>query len=245
MKLALKPQHLPVFSLCAGAIGFALYTWLFTTGTDEKGLLVTAHPAGTLLFLLSAVTLAVLFLSLRSLPPISKYTRLFPASVLSAIGCVLGAATLLYTSISEVPSATDIFNCLLLPMGIVAAIALLYIAYCRYRGFRPQFFLTCAPMVYMMFQLVCLCRLWGTEPQLLQYFFPLMACVFLLLTCYQRSALVLSCGSHRQFLIFNQAALFFCCLSAATPMRIFFLGMAIWMVADSCVMHPHAFTKEV
>ena len=244
MKSALKPQHLPVFTLCAGGIGFALYTWLFTTGTDEKGLLVTAHPAGTLLFLLSAVTLAVLFLSLRSLPPISKYSRLFPASVLSAIGCVLGAATLLYTSISEAPSATDIFNRLLLPVGVIAAVALLYIAYCRCRGFRPQFFLACIPTVYMMFRLVCLCRLWGTEPQLLQYFFPLMACVFLLLTCYQGSALVLDCGSRRQYLFYNQAAFFFCCLSATTQMRIFFLGMAIWMATNPCVMHPRASSKE-
>lgn len=237
MKFPLKPYSLPFFTLSMGGIGLALHSWLFTGGLDEKGLLETGHIAGVLLFVLSAVVLALLFLTIRILRPVRRYCRLFPASVINAIGCALGAATLLYTSIAGFRSGADIFSRLLLPLGVAAAIALAYIAVCRYQGRMPLFYLSCIPTVYMMLRLVSVCRVWGAEPQLLQFFFPLMASVFLLLTCYQYSALIVQAGSCSVFLFYNQAALFFCCISLNTQWRIFFLGMAAWMAADMCTLH--------
>jgi len=234
MKSPLKPYMLPFFTLCAGGIGLAMHVWLFSTGINEKGLLETGHPAGIALFVLSALVLAALFLSVRSFRPIEKYSRLFPASVLNAVGCLLGAATLLYTSAAESLSGADILTRLLLPFGIAAAAALGYTAYCRYKGLRPPFYLSCIPTAYMMLRLISLCRVWGTEPQFLQFFFPLMVHVFLLLTCYHHNALILCSGNRSSFLFCNQAALFFCCLSLNTEMWVFFLGMAVWMAFDMC-----------
>lgn len=237
MKFPLKPRILPLFTLGTGGIGLSLHIWLFRTGIDEKGLLVSSHPAATLLFVLSALVLAVLFLTLRPVRPISKYTTLFPPSVLNAVGCALGAGALLYTSIAGILSGTDIFARLLVPLGIAAAAVLVYTAFCRYKGLCPQFYLSCIPTVYMMLRLIAMCRKWGTEPQMLQFFFPLMACVFLLLTCYQHNALILRTGRRMQFLFCSQSALFFCCLSFNTEARIFFLGMAAWMATDLCALH--------
>lgn len=237
MKFPLKPNSLPFFTLGMGGIGFALHSWLFAGGLDEKGLLETGHPAGILLFVLSAVVLASLFLTVRPVRPVSRYCRLFPASVINAIGCALGAVALLYTSIADFRTGTDIFSRLLLPLGIIAAAALVYTAVCRYRGRTPRFYLSCIPTVYMMIRLISLCRIWGSEPQILLFFFPLMATVFLLLASYQHNALILQAGSRSIFLFYNQAALFFCCLSLNTQWRIFFLGMAVWMAADMCTLY--------
>lgn len=240
MKFPLKPQILPLFTLGAGGIGLCLHIWLFTTGMDEKGLLISSHPAATLLFVLSALVLAVLFLTLRTLQPMSKYASLFPPSARNAVGCALGAGALLYTSIAEILSGTDIFAHLLLPLGIATAAVLVYTAFCRYKGFCPQFYLSCIPTVYMMLRLIAACRTWGSKPQMLQFFFPLMAYVFLLLTCYQHNALILRAGRRMQFLFCSQSALFFCCLSFNTEASIFFLGMAAWMATDLCALHqPH------
>ena len=231
MNASFSSRLLPFLTLVVGGIGFALYRWLLS-GIDEKGLLQATHPAGPLLFLLSALMLAVLFFLLRTVPPTSKYAQLFLPSGSGALGCVFGAAALVYTSVAEGFSNSDIFSLLLFPIGIAAGIVLFFTAYCRYKGLRPQFFLTCVPVIYMILRLISLCRVWGTEPQLLLFLFPLLACMFLLLTCYQHCALTLQCGSRRQFLFYNQAALFFCCLSFGTQMWVFFLGTAIWMVAD-------------
>lgn len=245
MKTASSPRLFPFLTLGAGGIGFALYRWLLTGGMDEKGLLVSGYPAGTLLFILTALVLAALFFLLKSLPPVSKYRHLFPPSYLNALGCVFGAAALIYAAVTEGLSGTDIFSRLLLPVGIAGGIALLCMAYFRSKGLRPSFYLTCIPVVYMILHLITLCRICGTEPQLLLFFFPLMACVFLLLTFYQHCALVIHSGSRWQFLFYNQAALFFCCLSLGTQAWRFFLGMLLWTAADMCSLrHRQPSTQQ-
>ena len=62
MKKLMKPAFLPIFTLAAGVLGLALRAWLFFGGTDQKGLLVSSHPANALIFILTALVLAVLFI---------------------------------------------------------------------------------------------------------------------------------------------------------------------------------------
>ena len=56
-----KPSYLPVVTLSAGCLGLALRIWLFLGGTDEKGLLLSSHPANALIFILTALFLGYLF----------------------------------------------------------------------------------------------------------------------------------------------------------------------------------------
>ncbi len=240
MKNPLKPHILPFFTLGAGGLGLALRVWLFSTGVDEKGLLLTGHPASALSFLLVALVLAVLALAARPLRPISQYPCLFPASGINAAGCTVGAATLLYTAVSEAIAGQGMMRIIMLLLNLVAAAALAFTAVCRWKGKRPHFLLPTVVTVYLMLHTVLQCRGWGAEPQLQRFFFPLMASVFLLLTGYQHTALNICLGSRSWFVFYNQAALFFCCLSANTENKLFYLGMAVWLAADMCSLQQES-----
>ena len=82
MKHPFRSHILPFFTMGAGGLGFALRLWLFSA-TDEKGLLPAGHFADSALFILTALTLGILFLATRELKPrrISKSA----ASLSSAI----------------------------------------------------------------------------------------------------------------------------------------------------------------
>jgi len=94
---------------------------------------------------------------------------------------------------------------------------------------------------------VCQYRVWSPEPQLELYFFPLMACVCLMLTAYQALCLDIRKEDRRGYAFFNQAALFFCCLSLLDTQRFFYLGMGIYCATNLCslrVSHAYYSDKE-
>ena len=102
MKHPFRCQILPYFTMGAGGIGLALRLWLFSA-VDEKGLLPAKHPAGSALFLLSALVLGILFLATRQpeVRPFRKNSlRLLntAAYVLGGIGLILNAAVVLPAS---------------------------------------------------------------------------------------------------------------------------------------------------
>lgn len=235
MKKIFKPGILPLFTLIAGAVGFGLRLWLFLPGVDERGLLPASHPAGTLVFILTAIVLVVLALCVRTLSPITKYSKLFPAWLPAAIGCVAAAAGILYVDIRDLVIQPDVITIVTLVLGLVASAALLILGYCRWKGNHPSFWLQAAITVYFMLHLVSQYRLWSSESQLQVYFFPLLASVFLMLTTYHGAVLdAEKKGSRRWYVFCNQAALFFCCLSLQGSTWPFYLVMAIWLVTGLC-----------
>lgn len=232
MKISLKPNILPFFTLGAGGIGLALRVWLFSL-KDSKGLLPSGHISDILTFVLTAAVIAVLYLCIQPLGPISRYARLFPASPVRAVGCLLGAAALFIAAIRE-SDRNGALGVISLVIGICAAAALVYIAFCRLRGSHPSVLLHALPTVYFMLYAVSQVRTWSSETQLSVCFFPLLAAVFLMLTAYHYAVLDSKKVSRRWLVFCNQAALFCCCLSLAGDNKLFFIGMAAWMGCDLC-----------
>lgn len=226
----LKPGLFPWFTLFAGIIGFALQCWLLSL-TDQQNLLPKNHIAGTLSLILLALTLGLCFILLRKTKLPEQYSRQFPRSIFSAICTVLGAAGLGYSGFTH--SSIGILNILLPAISVIAALALLVIAYCRIKGAHPNYLLRCAVTVCLMLRTVVCCRGWGTEPQLPLYFFPLLASVFLLLATYYHTELDADTGNYRRYCFFNQAALFCCCLCLPGEESLFYLAAALWMIGDS------------
>ena len=66
MKHPFRFSILPYFTMGAGGIGLCLRLRLYSA-IDEKGLLPFRHPADILLYVLSALTIGVLFLATREL----------------------------------------------------------------------------------------------------------------------------------------------------------------------------------
>ena len=55
-----------------------------------------------------------------------------------------------------------------------------------------------------------------------------------MLTAYHTTALDVRKGGRQWLVFFNQAALFFCCLSLSGKTRFFYLTMILWLALDLC-----------
>ena len=72
------------------------------------------------------------------------------------------------------------------------------------------------------------------DESFVEYIFPLLACVFLMLTGYYRAVSDTGMDSGRGRVFFNQAAVYCCCLSLIGENRLFYMGMILWLVLDLC-----------
>lgn len=232
MKLPFNTKFLPLITLGAGGIGMVLRIW-YLTSTDAKGLLPTFHLADTICYIVFAIALALIFLTVRQLPNEGKYHKLFPASIQRCVGCGIGAITIIFTSLYDVIHKAALSVPALI-LGLLAAVSLLLLAFCRYKGSRPSAFLLLPPVVYLMFHAVIQARLWSSETQASVVFFPFMASIFLLLNAYFLAALTVRQKGLRQYVFFNQATLLLCCISFSCDSRLFYMGMAAWVGLDLC-----------
>ena len=169
MKNPFKPQRIPLLILFGGMLGFLLRLWLFVTGVDNKGLIRADHPAGSLVFVLTAAVLLGLYLCLRPLTGTPTYRRHFKHSALSAVGCWIGAAGILATNIYEMVLVKNNISTLSFILGVIAAAALVLLGICRLRGARPKTYLHGCVTIYLMIHLISQYRDWSAEPQLQVY----------------------------------------------------------------------------
>lgn len=235
MKATLKSMLLPLMTLLFGIAGFLLRFWLFRTGIDHKGLVIASHPACSLSFILLAVYLGLLLLKIRLLGAVDHYRDQFPASFVPAVGCIAAAAGILICQLRT--PAVDLLGYVLLVMALIAAGCLIALAICRIRGKRPFFLFHVGVTVYLMLHLFTQFRIWGSEPELQQIFFPLLAGIFLMLTGYYSSVLDAKKAGRRWFVFANQAAVVCCCMSLTTDNWLFYLTLALWCFLGLCKLH--------
>ncbi len=239
MKKLLTPAWLPVAVLLLGEIGLVLRLWLLNAGGDTQGLIPHDHPAQYLLWMLIAATLALVLVGTNKLTEGAKYSFNFPPSLRRALGCGLGCISILLTSILEMGAYSDTLNTLACCVGFAAAAAVGYIAWCRYKGKQPVMVFHGIASLYLMLRLVDQYRHWSSDPQLLDYCFPLLATVCLMLACYQRAAFDAGAGDRRSYARFHLSALLFCCISLVSSESIlFYLGTGAWMLCDLCSLIP-------
>ncbi len=239
MKKLLTPLWLPAAVLVAGEAGLMLRLWLLTAGVDDRGLIPNGHPAQSLLWILTALLLALLLVGTRRLLEGTKYSFNFPPSPLRALGCLLGSVSIGVSSALELQVYPDALSVLSCSLGFAAAASLLYIAWCRYAGKQPVVVFHGIAALYLMLRLVSQYRHWSADPQLLDYCFQLLSTVCLMLACYQRAAFDAGCGDRRAYVLFHLSSVFFCCLSLVDMSSIlFYLGTGIWMLSDLCSLMP-------
>lgn len=234
MKLPFNLKHLPLFTLGAGGLGMVLRIW-YLSCRDSNGLLPAVHSGDVICYIIFACTLALLFLCSRQVPNEARYHKLFPASLRNAIGCVIGAITIIFTSLYDMIHKTTLALPALV-LGLLAAVCLLVLALCRFKGSRPSAILLLLPVVYLMFHAVMQARLWSSETQASVIFFPFMASIFLLLNAYFLAALTVRQKGVRTYIFFNQVTLLLCCISFSWESRLFYMGMAAWVGLDFCAI---------
>lgn len=233
-----KPKWIPFLSVAAGAIGLFVQVWLFGAGVDGRGLLRPEHPANILSFVVLALTLGALFLCLQPLTGKPAYEKLFPKSGLPLLGAVVGAAGILYTVLSDLSLQQNRLTTLCSIAGVLAVLGMILGSVLRFRGKKPQVLCHGFVALYLMVFLICRYRQWSTEPELQRYLFPLLACVFLMLTAYHRAALDNLTGSRRWFVFFNYSSVFLCLTALGNENKLFYFGFALWCLANSCSLTP-------
>ena len=229
MKHTFHSRILPWFPLGAGAAGLVLRFWLFSA-VDQKGLLPANHFADTALYLLTALTLGILFLSTHQLQPgkISKVAFRY----ISAFSCLIGAFGLGYTGMIYFCAGTVRLSMFAAIASILGALALLIMALLHYVHFKVPYWLNAIVTVILMLDTVAQCQVWGAVPQLQEYFSPLLASIFLILTAYQATTLSAGKGKPQLLAFFSQASVFLCFVSLNTAQWPLYLGLLFWAVAQ-------------
>ena len=218
----------PWFTVIEGIAGFFMQCWLFST-VDANGLLPPYHIAGIISFSLLALTLVICWVGSREEKDLCP-DRLFFSSVPAAIGIGLSAVGIAFSAFTA--TSKGVLQLLTFGSGILAAAALGYIAICRAKKFHADAMLHCIITVYLILRTMTSCSVWSAQPQFMLYFFPLLACVFLMITSYYRAAMALGAERSKRYVFFSQAALFCCCVCCRGSDWVFYLSGALWLTFD-------------
>lgn len=238
MKKFLKPATLPWFVLLTGGIGIALRFWLLSS-MDANGLLKAGHPAGILLWVLTAITAAVVIYGCLPLLEANKYTYNFPSTPIGALGEGILALGVLFTGIFTLLDSPDTLSIATAVVGFLSVPMLLLCAFYRWKGVKPSFLLHGFACIFWVLRLISLYRIWSPEPQLQRYIFPLLSNIFVMLAFYQRTSFDANIGKRRTHAITHLAAAFFCCLSLAGSEDWYLYGVgALWAITDLCRLTP-------
>ncbi|MBO5892468.1 MAG: hypothetical protein J6Q30_07150 [Oscillospiraceae bacterium] len=239
MKKYLKPATLPWFVLVTGGIGIALRFWLLSAGVDTKGLLKTGHPAGILLWVLTAITAGVVIYGCLPLVEANKYGYNFPSTPISAIGEGFLALGILVVGILSLCRSSDTLSIIMAIAGFLSVPMLLLCAFYRWKGVKPLFLFHGFVCIFWVLRLISLYRDWSPDPQLQHYIFALLANIFVMLSYYQRTAFDAGSGNRRVHAITHLEAAFFCCLSIVGS-RDWYLYVAcvLWSITDLCRLTP-------
>lgn len=235
MKKVLSPTALSYLTLGLSGIGLALRAWLYGTGLDNKGLLISGHPAQLLVWLLAAAAVAILVLQCRRTQKGGRYSDNFPPSLPAFIGSCLAAVGIFFTVLTKLLDRPDLLNVITGMVGVLCFPALIVAGYNRWKGTRPSFLLHVLVCIFFALRLFCQYRVWSSNPQLQNYCFQLLACVCLMLTAYQRAAFDVNMGNRPFFLFLSLASVFFCCLSLPSgEEKLFYLTVGIWAFTNLC-----------
>lgn len=243
MRKRLQIGILATFAL--GAAAALLRLWLLNTGIDEKGLLVSSHPGIWLSYVLTAVMAAGVIALTWPITFKPRYNKMFPGSLVAAAGCIAAAIGLIVFGCQALAGAADTLRRICGIVGLLSAVAMLGIAFFRFKGLRPNFLLLTLVCIFFMLALYCNYRQWSREPQLSVYVYAMLAMVCSLLACYYRTALDSGAGSIRGFLGFSLAALFFC--FAALPgsdTPVLYLGFGLYFLGELTALRLPKRTRQ-
>lgn len=237
MKKTLKLDLYPWLTLGLGMLAAMCMFLLCKTGVDDRGLFVPGHWASIALWCLTAIMAVVLAVSARDMKGRTKYSRMFPPSRMAAVGTLAAGLGILATAMDSLTAGEPI-RIMSGVLKILAALILVYLAWCRWENRRGSFLAWGVVTLYLMARLMLEYQSWSGQPELLEYFFPLVSAVCLTLAFYQRTAFAVNMGSRRMYLVFTQAGAFCALAALAGDFSPFHAGMALWALTDLCSQKP-------
>ena len=230
-------QYANYFVAATGVMGAFLLKSLLRAGTDHKGIYPSAHPSWIGYLLLSAATIAILWLATRGEENDPTWQRNHPKTplqkVLFSAGYVLCAAAIgLYGKNIQPITLLDkaaywgSFTAL-------AALAVLAVQY--FAGKTPTAFLHLIPCLYMAVLLFLLSKANSAETELLRFLPQMFALAASALASYQLWGFAVGCGDREKSLFWSLSACHLC-LAAAGGGNVLFTGLALWHLLSHPVL---------
>lgn len=239
MKKYLHPTFLPILVPLASILALALRLWTMGGGADADGLYTPQPFAWVLLWLVTAATLAGIYLLTRRLKNPGRYGDNFPASAVGAAGCVAGGAGCISSALPTLLSAADLLSTLTGILGLLGGAALLLTALARLKGSKPNFVLHVIASLYFALRVFDSCKHWSNLTQIGTFLFQFLASVCIMLAAYQLCCFDVNLGNRRSSLLWSLSGVYFCVL--ALPMGediLFYGGMLLWLMLNLCATRP-------
>lgn len=223
-------RYANLFVLAAGSLGILLMSWLFSGGTDERGLYPANHPAWILLGILTVAVLAAIWLVVRQAGTGRGYRQNFPASIPAALGYVAAGIGLISGGIHALEAGKALGTVTGI-LGIVGGIPMFWAAVCRFRGQRSKLPVHIAPCFFFALQLFVLGQEFGSEPEMCRYLYRFWAAAATVPACYWLWSFDVNLGKRRSCLFWCLAA-GYCHLAAGMGSGQWLLHgcMAFWML---------------
>ena len=218
----------PVFwAMGAGTLGFILHMWAAKVCLDRYGLWQQRHPVALCLFCLAAISaVAAVLSSIKEKK--GSLCHLVPDGLLGAFGSFAAALGFLFLAITLswdgglLGAASKLLACLAAAsMGISGALLAL--------GKRPSFLCSLPAVVLFMVYPLSRHGVWSYQTQFLDYGFPLLALICLLLFSYAYCHLTAEPFHARWVRFSGLLACVFSLIAAAGELPAFFLPMALWV----------------
>ena len=102
--MKIKTTMLPLFTMAFSVFGIIARFWLNTAGTDKEGFVISGHPSVIISIIIFALTVITLGLCAYFM---DKTPKPFSKSIAGTVGCFLGAAGLLISTLFEVADARE------------------------------------------------------------------------------------------------------------------------------------------
>lgn len=222
-----------------GALGLVLRLGLYRLALDEKGLLIPGHPLAVALVLTGVGCLAFALAAGKRLAGSDRFVHNFDPSPAGAAGHGVLAVCLLLTALLQPPLVAGNLGRIWQGLGLAAPVCLVIAARARFQG-KPAFFLLHMVLcLYFVFHVVNQYRGWSADPQLLDYLFPLMASISLILFAYYQTAFDVDNGRRRPMLVWGILGIFLCMSSlpgSAEPLV--YGGGAVYLATNLCGLTP-------
>ena len=239
MKQWIPTRYIAWLALGFGLVGLMLMSAMYTLCVDDRGLLIRGNPFYLAALGVTALTALVLALAVWPLGGSNVYGYNFWPSISAALGAILAAASILVTVLDPARYPQDRLTLLWRISGYLAAAGLVAAGVCRWRGKQPFFLMYAAVCLFFALHLGNQYRVWSGNPQMPDYSFQLLACIFVMLFAYYQTAFAVGSGKRRAQLFTGLMGFCLCCTAMAKTETLWlYPGCALWMLADRCTMSP-------
>lgn len=244
MKHTFLHRHPALLAVVPGFVCVLLRLGLYAL-EEPSGLLPRSHPFHIATLLIALVTVTAVVRFVLPLKEAGEYAPNFPADRLASTGSCFAALWMLPAAFTIGEQAADKLGLVCMALAFATIPCLLCIGIFRFTGRRPYFLIHGLLCLFFAVHIICRYQDWSSNPQIADYLFGLLACVFLTLTAYYRAGFDLDAGKRRKLLLAGLLAGFFCiCSLAGEGEKRFYLSGALWALTDLCAIHPAPTQEE-